>query len=60
MGVQDLTLSMVLIVAVGVFLASFMDAIAGGGGFRFGVRENAGGDLFNSVHRFALFYGVTC
>ncbi len=32
MGVQDLTLSMVLIVAVGVFLASFMDAIAGGGG----------------------------
>ena len=32
MGIQDLTLSMVLIVAVGVFLASFMDAIAGGGG----------------------------
>ena len=32
MGVQDLTISMVLIVAVGVFLASFMDAIAGGGG----------------------------
>ena len=31
-GIQDLTLSMVLIVAVGVFLASFMDAIAGGGG----------------------------
>ena len=32
MGIQDLTLSMVLIVAVGVFLASFMDAIAGDGG----------------------------
>ena len=31
-----------------------------GGGFRFGVRENAGGDLFNSVHRFALLYRVTC
>ena len=32
MGIEDLTLPMVLIVAVGVFLASFMDAIAGGGG----------------------------
>ena len=32
MGVQDLTLKMALIVAVGVFFASFMDAIAGGGG----------------------------
>ena len=29
---MDLTLQMALIVAVGVFLASFMDAIAGGGG----------------------------
>ena len=29
---MELTLKMVLIVAVGVFLASFMDAIAGGGG----------------------------
>ena len=32
MGAADLTLKMVLIVAVGVFFASFMDAIAGGGG----------------------------
>ncbi len=32
MGIADLTWQMVLIVAVGVFLASFMDAIAGGGG----------------------------
>ena len=32
MGIEDLTLPMILIVAVGVFLASFMDAIAGGGG----------------------------
>lgn len=32
MGVQDLTVQMALIVAVGVFLASFTDAIAGGGG----------------------------
>ena len=32
MGVEDLTLKMALIVAVGVFFASFMDAIAGGGG----------------------------
>ena len=32
MGSADLTLKMALIVAVGVFLASFMDAIAGGGG----------------------------
>ena len=32
MGVADLTLKMVLIVAIGVFFASFMDAIAGGGG----------------------------
>lgn len=32
MGMENLTLSMVLIVAVGVFLASFTDAIAGGGG----------------------------
>ena len=32
MGIENLTLPMVLIVAVGVFLASFTDAIAGGGG----------------------------
>lgn len=32
MGVQDLTVRMVVIVVIGVFLASFMDAIAGGGG----------------------------
>ena len=32
MGMGDLTLRMALIVAVGVFLASFTDAIAGGGG----------------------------
>ena len=32
MGSADLTLKMALIVAVGVFFASFMDAIAGGGG----------------------------
>ena len=32
MGVQDLTVQMVVIVVIGVFLASFMDAIAGGGG----------------------------
>lgn len=32
MGAQELTLQMALIVAVGVFLASFTDAIAGGGG----------------------------
>lgn len=32
LGFSDLTLTMVIIVAVGVFLASFMDAIAGGGG----------------------------
>ena len=32
MGTGDLTLKMALIVAVGVFLASFTDAIAGGGG----------------------------
>ena len=32
MGVQDLTVQMVLIVVIGVFLASFMDAIAVGGG----------------------------
>ena len=32
MGVQDLTVQMVAIVVIGVFLASFMDAIAGGGG----------------------------
>ena len=32
MAIQDLTLQMVLIVCIGVFLASFMDAIAGGGG----------------------------
>ncbi len=32
MGVQDLSWQMALIVAVGVFLASFTDAIAGGGG----------------------------
>ena len=38
----------------------FLGLAADGGGFRFGVRENAGGDLFNSVHRFALLYRVTC
>ena len=32
MGVQDLTVQMVVIVVIGVFFASFMDAIAGGGG----------------------------
>jgi len=32
MGIADLSLKMVLIVIVGVFLGSFMDAIAGGGG----------------------------
>ena len=32
MGIESLTWQMALIVAVGVFLASFMDAIAGGGG----------------------------
>ncbi len=32
MGAQELTLQMALIVAAGVFLASFTDAIAGGGG----------------------------
>lgn len=32
MGIQDLSWQMALIVAVGVFLASFTDAIAGGGG----------------------------
>ncbi len=32
MSVQELTLPMVLLVMAGVFLASFMDAIAGGGG----------------------------
>ena len=32
MGAADLTWQMALIVAVGVFFASFMDAIAGGGG----------------------------
>ena len=32
MGFADLTLKMAIIVAVGVFLGSFMDAIAGGGG----------------------------
>ena len=32
MAAGDLTLKMALIVAVGVFLASFTDAIAGGGG----------------------------
>lgn len=32
MGIQDLTLQMVIIVVIGVFLASFTDAIAGGGG----------------------------
>lgn len=32
MGIESLTRQMALIVAVGVFLASFMDAIAGGGG----------------------------
>ena len=32
MGAQDLTVQMVAIVVIGVFLASFMDAIAGGGG----------------------------
>lgn len=32
MGMQDLTVQMAVIVVVGVFLASFMDAIAGGGG----------------------------
>ena len=32
MGSADLTPKMALIVAVGVFFASFMDAIAGGGG----------------------------
>lgn len=32
MGIENLTLPMVLIVAIGVFLASFTDAIAGGGG----------------------------
>ena len=41
MGIQDLTLSMVLIVAVGVFLASFMDAIAGGGGISSGGSTHA-------------------
>ena len=32
MGIENLTLPMVLIVAVGIFLASFVDSIAGGGG----------------------------
>ena len=32
MGFADLSIKMVIIVAVGVFLGSFMDAIAGGGG----------------------------
>lgn len=32
MGLADLNLKMTLIVAIGVFFASFMDAIAGGGG----------------------------
>ena len=32
MGIADLSVKMVLIVIVGVFLGSFMDAIAGGGG----------------------------
>ncbi len=32
MGFADLSVKMILIVAVGIFLGSFMDAIAGGGG----------------------------
>ena len=32
MGIADLSVKMVIIVVVGVFLGSFMDAIAGGGG----------------------------
>ena len=34
MGVQDLTVQMVVIVVIGVFFASFMAAIAGGGGVK--------------------------
>lgn len=41
MGVQDLTVQMVAIVVIGVFLASFMDAIAGGGGISSGGSTHA-------------------
>ena len=41
MGMGDLTLRMALIVAVGVFLASFTDAIAGGGGSAFILPQSA-------------------
>ena len=38
----------------------FLGLRADRGGLGFGVGKDAGGNFLNSVHRFALFYGVTC